>query len=417
MSQFFGPDSDQATPTSFEFYFNKGTTADNGPLTVYLDNVQAVSDSIWGLTGGGSIATASNFFGTAPNGVDAAVDFDNILGSASTITVGSATTLGTVRFNSSSTYTLSGVGPITLQTSTGSALIEADLATTQIINVPMTVASNATFTTQNGGAELTIASPLTVASGKSVTQSGPGMINYTSTISLQTGASLTFGNNTSPTALTLTTGSVATIAPHGSGEKILLQLGALNFGGTANSWQGQLDVADNDLIVHNANLSAIANQIRTGFNAGSGYWNGSGITSSVAHSNPSHLTTLGYGVGGSPFDGVNTTATDVLVKYTYYGDANLDGTVTGADYQQIDTGFGLHLTGWQNGDFNYDGVVDGSDYSLIDNTFNQITATGASALAIVAAPADLSSVPEPTTLALLAMGTIGVLGSRRRRDA
>jgi hypothetical protein len=105
------------------------------------------------------------------------------------------------------------------------------------------------------------------------------------------------------------------------------------------------------------------------------------------------------------------------VKYTYYGDANLDGTVTGADYQQIDTGFGLHLTGWQNGDFNYDGVVDGSDYSLIDNTFNQITATGASALAIVAAPADLSSVPEPTTLALLAMGTIGVLGSRRRRDA
>ena len=80
---------------------------------------------------------------------------------------------------------------------------------------------------------------------------------------------------------------------------------------------------------------------------------------------------------GGVFDGINTTTNDVLVKYTYFGDANLDGTVSGADYQQIDAGFGLHLTGWQNGDFNYDGVVDGSDYSLIDNTFNQLNASGA----------------------------------------
>jgi hypothetical protein len=91
----------------------------------------------------------------------------------------------------------------------------------------------------------------------------------------------------------------------------------------------------------------------------------------------------------------------VLVKYTYYGDANLDGIVNGADYQQIDNGFGMHLTGWSNGDFNYDGVVDGSDYSLIDNTFNQINATGAGPLAI-ACPTGLiasggtSEVPEPT---------------------
>src|ERR1019366_9987851 len=125
------------------------------------------------------------------------------------------------------------------------------------------------------------------------------------------------------------------------------------------------------------------------------------------------------------FDGVSTTATDVLVKYTYYGDANLDGSVNGADYQQIDAGFGAHgtnnMTGWAYGDFNYDGVVDGSDFSLIDNTFNQINASGASPLAIVAGSADLvaspADVPEPTTLALLGIGAMGLLGRRRRRNA
>jgi hypothetical protein len=65
----------------------------------------------------------------------------------------------------------------------------------------------------------------------------------------------------------------------------------------------------------------------------------------------------------------------VLVKYTDYGDANLDGTVNVADYTRLDAGFisGGKLTGWFNGDFNYDGVVDGSDYTLMDNAFNMAT--------------------------------------------
>ena len=114
-----------------------------------------------------------------------------------------------------------------------------------------------------------------------------------------------------------------------------------------------------------------------------GYWNGSsGIDSTSAATNSSFLTALGYRAGGIAFDGINTSASDLLVKYTYYGDADLDGTVSGSDYHQIDLGFGSHgtLSGWSNGDFNYDGVIDGSDYALIDNTFNQLTATNAAAV-------------------------------------
>ena len=60
------------------------------------------------------------------------------------------------------------------------------------------------------------------------------------------------------------------------------------------------------------------------------------------------LTALG---GSSTSDG------DILVMYTYYGDANLSGNIDGSDYSLIDNGFINHLTGWYNGDFNYDGVV------------------------------------------------------------
>ena len=67
--------------------------------------------------------------------------------------------------------------------------------------------------------------------------------------------------------------------------------------------------------------------------------------------------------------------TDLLVKYTYYGDANFNGKVDGNDYSRIDATFNNEHTagnigGWFNGDFNLDGKVDGNDYGLIDSAFN-----------------------------------------------
>jgi hypothetical protein len=97
------------------------------------------------------------------------------------------------------------------------------------------------------------------------------------------------------------------------------------------------------------------------------------------------LTTLGvadtatiFGLDGSAtatFSGETVDATAVLVKYTYAGDANLDGQITGDDYSAID--FNVLVpgsSGYFNGDFNYDGLITGDDYSAID--FN-IIAQGA----------------------------------------
>ena len=105
--------------------------------------------------------------------------------------------------------------------------------------------------------------------------------------------------------------------------------------------------------------------------------------------------------------------TDVLVKYTYYGDANLDGKVDGTDYSRIDNGYLNNLSGWFNGDFNYDGVIDGSDYTLIDNAFNTQGASLAAAVATAQIAGDVSAVPEPVSLGLLGIGCMALLGRRR----
>ncbi len=114
------------------------------------------------------------------------------------------------------------------------------------------------------------------------------------------------------------------------------------------------------------------------------------------------------------------------MKYTYAGDANLDGVINGDDYSLIDNGFNTGLSGWQNGDFNYDGSISAADYSIIDNAF--VMQSGTSNLSVSAGPAEMiasntdqiagssaSSVPEPGALSLLAIGAAGLLRRRRRR--
>ena len=65
-----------------------------------------------------------------------------------------------------------------------------------------------------------------------------------------------------------------------------------------------------------------------------------------------HATTLGYAD--------NTTLHQVQVKYTWYGDLNLDGVVNNSDLELMGDG----QPGWVGGDLNYDGVVNADDFAL-----------------------------------------------------
>jgi parallel beta-helix repeat protein len=86
---------------------------------------------------------------------------------------------------------------------------------------------------------------------------------------------------------------------------------------------------------------------------------------------------------------------------TEYGDANLDGLVSDADYTVWADSYG-QATGWAGGDFNGTGVATEADYTIWADYYG----FGASQ----------ADVPEPCALGLLALGAgvVGRRGARRR---
>ncbi len=200
------------------------------------------------------------------------------------------------------------------------------------------------------------------------------------------------------TNLTIAPGAQVSVSHAASSkDRTVLVADSISIAGTA-----RLDLSNNDLIVHNGNtiLSQITAEVALGY--GGGHWNGLGIDSSAAAvtNNTALGTILNSTSGGvkllTTFDGQSVSNTDVLIKYTFYGDANLDGVVNGSDYTLIDNGFNNNLIGWRNGDFNYDGVVNGDDYSLIDNAFNtQGASLAAQATALVAPALQAASTGAP----------------------
>jgi hypothetical protein len=137
----------------------------------------------------------------------------------------------------------------------------------------------------------------------------------------------------------------------------------------------RLDIGSNALVVDyfgadpTARLRALAVSALAG-----GDWSGPGITSSLA-SAPTANGLVGIGIvhnrdaGWADFDGQVIDATTVIVRATYYGDANLDGRVNADDFALIDEGFAKGSGVWMFGDFNLDGAVTEADYLLIDRTF------------------------------------------------
>src|SRR5205823_1786138 len=215
---------------------------------------------------------------------------------------------------------------------------------------------------------------------------------------------------TSGSSLTVDDGAtvrlaVSAITPH----NVLLRTSSL----TTNT-TGKLDLSDNKLIVSGGDIAAVAASVKSGLNISGALWTGTGINSSVAaadaaaHSN-STIFAVGaisnnggqIGVAGSiytSFGGESVTTADVLVRFTYFGDANLSGDVNSTDYFLIDNGFLNNRSGWINGDFDFSGTINSTDYFLIDNAFlNQ-----GGALTPEQGFAGVNAVPEPAATALVA---------------
>jgi hypothetical protein len=174
--------------------------------------------------------------------------------------------------------------------------------------------------------------------------------------------------------LSLTGSSQVKLAP---GKHAVMRVNDLVVAGEA-----RLDLADNAL-VHRANedtsvavLENLAQMIASARGQNGG-WDGPGITSSNAAAFPGRLTGLVIAAnqqdnGGKLPGYEGDAATDIVIGYSFNGDANLDRKVNIDDYIAIDNGFLQGLGGlglYNRGDFNLDTVINIDDYILIDNAF------------------------------------------------
>ncbi|MGA2443219.1 MAG: PEP-CTERM sorting domain-containing protein, partial [Tepidisphaeraceae bacterium] len=215
---------------------------------------------------------------------------------------------------------------------------------------------------------------------------------------------------------------LATGVSGGSGPAITsaIDLTSLSITGT-----GVLDVNNNHVIItYGATdpFSTIAGYIKSGYNSGG--WNGPGIISTAALTPTNGLA---YGVGyADGADGLvsGLSSGQIEVAYTLLGDANLDGLVNAADFTILAANFNQPVTAWDQGDFNYDGLVNAADFTDLAANFNQSDSSAASAGDVAALDAfaaangiSLANVPEPGSIALLGLGSLGLLRHRRRKDS
>jgi len=104
------------------------------------------------------------------------------------------------------------------------------------------------------------------------------------------------------------------------------------------------------------------------------------------------------------FDGLPVNGSDVLVRYTYSGDADLDGVVGTSDFTALSTNFNAQNSVWAAGDFNYDGKVNALDFNALASNFGQsLPSEGLGTLA-----------PEPS-IGLLALLLTGVSRRTKRK--
>ncbi len=180
-------------------------------------------------------------------------------------------------------------------------------------------------------------------------------------ISVESGGSVVFNSTQHIAALTLNGGNASF---SGAGKVLVTTALSITNG-------SQLDLAGNSVIINYAGASplpAIQGYLASGFNAGN--WNGPGISSLLATLDSQHRTAIGYAensqLGLSAFAGQSVGTHSLLLKYTYYGDSNLDGKVdVGNDFSLFIDGISQHGSTWLQGDYTFDNKVDlGNDFDL-----------------------------------------------------
>ena len=151
----------------------------------------------------------------------------------------------------------------------------------------------------------------------------------------------------------------------------------------AGAGTGRLDLANNTLIVNYTGatpLGTVIGFLTSGYAGGA--WNGAGINSSVA----AGMTNTGVGVAEATdvftifpalFAGQLVDNSSVLVRYTLYGDTDLNRNVNLDDFNRLASNFGQSPRRWSQGNFDYNNNVNLDDFNRLAANFGQTVAPAA----------------------------------------
>jgi len=392
----------------------------------------------WNYDGGGSWTDSAkwleSYVPSAPGALAYFTSKLTVLHAPATITLDGDKTVGQLFFRNTNQHIIA--------QGTGGCLILDNKAQGAFINVasgkhtisaPLLLADNTSITV-NYASRLNVIGGISAAPAKNLTKTDRGVLNVSGGISLDALSSLTvqqgilYADRLSVGPLRLAANTLVSLDPNPASLPASI-VHALDIAGSTDAWEATLDLNDSAFVVQStppslsADYARIFNQIKCARNAASGPWTGPGITSTTARDDLAR--SAGYtglaavindkGNDQGPiyalFKGVNADINSILIKYTYNGDANLDGLVNADDYFLIDSNYIPQKPGYHNGDFNYDGIVNADDYFLIDFAFLGQTAP-LSMKSIGNAP-----VPEPSTIVLAGLVAVNLLALRRRRRA
>ena len=425
-----------------------GNGLNNGNYTAGDSVVVAVRPaSEWVNNGDGNWSNLANWSPSEPNAKSAVANFLATPAQPVTVMLDGDKQAGIINFDSPQSYLLAGAGTLTLNPSGFDAEINV-LRGSHTIAAPLAPIRSTTIRVDSGAqlqlTNLQTVSPVIRKTGGGDLSIGPVSYNNNIFLSVFNGAlrlttdpgdsgisnlqlqgeqadgKIVFQASQHIASLTLRSGSSAVNEGHYLHFRSMEI--AADTGATLDLGTGAMAVTYPGAI---APLEKFRQLIKSGFNANGTIWDGAGIKSSAARDDAKGLTALGYAdnadvqysnVNGVRFnyDGVGEEVPTraVLVKYTYVGDADLNGVVDGDDLVALLVGYANPELSphWSNGDFDYNGVVDGDDLTSLLVAYSQQGGPLGTA-AVVAA------VPEPATwsLGICGLASLGIVGGMRAR--